>query len=351
MPATSPRGEAGFEGRPDARECRRSRRVSAGRHKFSLVAPLSMCGAGVASAFWGLQHPMGNSITVMNAKGGVGKTTLVLAMAETMSVHHELKVLVIDSDAHASLSTMLLPGSWLATIQDQNRSFVDYLIAKVLRGASVDWRAFAVSGVSDVDDARSIDLLIGGGHLTLFEREVSKGYHEAHLRHHIRAFLTDVAAAYDLIFIDSAPGLSVLTECWLREADFCLSPAKPDYLSTRGLQFLHQFGERDADMGFAQNLGVVISMKDPHAPEDEQFARWLRQNVKSRCFKQAIPRTTALQTAAYFSTRRRSYAAKYPGRLGRVLRDLADELFARLAEAQTRERGANSLWGEAAAAE
>src|SRR5215475_12883959 len=111
MPATSPRSEAGFEGRPDARECRRSRRVSAGRHKFSLVAPLSMCGAGVASAFWGLQHPMGNSITVMNAKGGVGKTTLVLAMAETISVHHDLKVLVIDSDAHASLSTMLLPGS------------------------------------------------------------------------------------------------------------------------------------------------------------------------------------------------------------------------------------------------
>jgi len=293
---------------------------------------------------------MGNSITVMNAKGGVGKTTFVLAMAETVSVHHELKVLVIDSDAHASLSTMLLPGSWLATMQEQNRTFVDYLIAKVLRGASDDWRSFAVSGVSDVDDARSIDLLLGGGHLTLFEREVSKGYHEAHLRHQIRAFLGEARALYDLILIDSAPGLSVLTECWLREADFCLSPAKPDYLSTRGLQFLQQFGERDADMGFAQNLGVVISMKDPHAPEDEQFARWLRHNVKSRCFKQAIPRATALQTAAFFSTRRRSYAAKYPGRLGRVLRDLADELLTRLAEAQARAPGADALWDEAAPA-
>jgi chromosome partitioning protein len=143
----------------------------------------------------------------------------------------------------------------------------------------------------------------------------------------------------------------VLTECWLREADFCLSPAKPDYLSTRGLQFLHQFGERDAEMGMAKNLGVVISMKDPHAPEDEQFARWLRDNIKSRCFKQAIPRTTALQTAAYFSARHRSYAAKYPGRLGRVLRELAEELLVRLAEARTHEPGGDSLWGEAAPAE
>jgi chromosome partitioning protein len=282
---------------------------------------------------------MGYSITVMNAKGGVGKTTLVLAMAETLSAHHDMKVLVIDSDAHASVSTMLLPGHWLATIQGQNHTFVDYLISAVLKRAPVDWRTLAVSGVSDVDDARSIDLLLGGGHLTLFEREVSKGSHEAELRYRIRAFLSEAREVYDLILIDSAPGLSVLTECWLREADYCLSPAKPDYLSTRGLQFLQQFGERDTDMGFAADLGVIISMKDPNAPEDEQFDRWLRHNIKSRCFKQAIPRATALQTAAYFSVRPRSYAAKYPGKLGRVLRELASELLTRLAERQPPERG------------
>jgi chromosome partitioning protein len=293
---------------------------------------------------------MGQSITVMNAKGGVGKTTLVLTMAETLSAHHDMKVLVIDSDAHASVSTMLLPGHWLATIQAQNHTFVDYLIAAVLKRAPVDWRTLAVSGVSDVDDARSIDVLLGGGHLTLFEREVSKGSRESDLRQRIRAFLSEAREVYDLILIDSAPGLSVLTECWLREADYCLSPAKPDYLSTRGLQFLQQFGERDTDKRFAENLGVIISMKDPHAPEDEQFDRWLRHNIKSRCFKRAIPRTTALQTAAYFSVRPRSYAAKYPGKLGRVLRELADELLTRLAEKQPSERSDDRLWREAAPA-
>ena len=114
-------------------------------------------------------------ITVMNAKGGVGKTTLVLALAETLSAHHDKKVLVIDSDAHASLSSMLLPGNWLATMQAQDRTFVDYLIASVLKGTPVELADVrSSSGVSDVDDARSIDLLLGGGHLTLFEREVSK---------------------------------------------------------------------------------------------------------------------------------------------------------------------------------
>ena len=52
---------------------------------------------------------MRNTITVMNAKGGVGKSTLVLALAETLSAFHGKKVLVIDSDAQASISHMLLP--------------------------------------------------------------------------------------------------------------------------------------------------------------------------------------------------------------------------------------------------
>jgi len=280
---------------------------------------------------------MRNSITVMNAKGGVGKSSLVLTLAETLSAHHGKKVLVIDSDAHASISTMLISPEWLATIQGQSRTFVDYLIAVVLKGsAAASWRTFVVSNVSDVDDARSIDLLLGGGHLTLFEREVSKGGHEAGLRLAIRAFLAEARHAYDLILIDSAPGLSVLTECWLREADFCLSPAKPDYLSTHALQFLQQFGRRDAEMGFSESLGVVISMKDANSAEDEQFDRWLRHHLKDACFEQTVPRAAALQTAAYFSVRRRSYWAKNPGQTGRILRQLASEFLARLAVAQAR---------------
>ncbi len=279
---------------------------------------------------------MGTCISIMNAKGGVGKSTLVLTLAETLSAHHDKKVLVIDSDAHASISTMLISPDWLRTIQGQGRTFVDYLIAAVLKPAPVSWRKFAVKDVSDVDDARSIELLLGGGHLTLFEREVSKGGSEAQLRLAIRAFLAEAREAYDIILIDSAPGLSVLTECWLREADFHLSPAKPDYLSTHALQFLQQFERRDAAMGFSESLGVVISMKDPHSPEDEQFDRWLRQHIKYHCFEQPIPRASVLQNAAHFSVRRRSYWAKYPGQTGRVLRQIAAELLDRLAAAQAR---------------
>jgi chromosome partitioning protein len=279
---------------------------------------------------------MRNTISVMNAKGGVGKSTLVLTLAETLSAHYGKRVLVIDSDAHASISTMLVAPDWLEAIQSQRRTVVDYLIATVLNGAPADWRAFVTGGVSDVDDAASIDLLAGGGHLTLFEREVSKGGHEVGLRLALRAFLAEVGSSYDLVLIDSAPGLSVLTECWLREADFYMAPTKPDYISTHGLQFLRQFRQRDADMAFAEPLGVVINMADDNSTEDVRFARWLRHNAGNRCFEQAIPRANAFQTAAHFSPRDRSYWAKYPGQAGRTLKQLSAELLERLAAAQTR---------------
>jgi chromosome partitioning protein len=278
--------------------------------------------------------PMRNAITVMNAKGGVGKSTLVLALAETLAAHHRKKVLVIDADAQASVSHMLVRRPQLEAAQSGGRTVVDYLIGSVLKELTTSWREFVIADVSDVDDARWIALLPSDTQLTLFEREVSKGDHEARLRTTIGACLREARDLYDIVLIDSAPGLSVLTECFLREADFYLSPTKPDYISTRGLEFLHEFRQRDPQMGFAENLGVIINMKDPHSPEDQHFDRGLRQNAEYRCFQQSLPRVTPLQATGFVSPHPRSYWAKYPGETGDQLRRLTLELLGRLATAQ-----------------
>jgi chromosome partitioning protein len=231
---------------------------------------------------------------------------------------------------------MLMRPDWVQAIQAQGRTMVDYFINVVLKNQAVNWAAFVSSGVSDVDDARTVDLMTGGGHLTLFEREVSKEGYESRLRHAVRHFLAEARGAYDFVLIDSAPGLSVFTECWLREVDFYVSPSKPDYISTHGLQFLGQFSQRDTEMGFAECLGVIVSMKDINAFEDAQYERWLRQNCKHPCFDQVIPRATSLQTAAHFCPRPRSYWAKYPGETGKALRQLAAEFLIRNSAALTR---------------
>jgi len=273
---------------------------------------------------------MRNTITVMNAKGGVGKSTLVLALAETLAAYHGKSVLVIDADAQASISHLLVRQPQLEAAQSGGRTIVDYLIGAVLKESTTNWREFVLADVSDVDDARSIALMPSDTALTLFEREVSKGEHESRLRKIIGAWLAEASSSFDIVLIDSAPGLSVLTECFLREAGFYLSPTKPDLISTRGLKFLREFKERDPQMGFAENLGVVINMKDALSAQDEQFDQWLRQQPANRCFHQSIPRVGALQATGFISPHSRSYWAKYPGETGEHLRHLTLELVGRV---------------------
>lgn len=280
---------------------------------------------------------MRNAIAVMNTKGGVGKSTLVLALAETLSAYHGKNVLVIDSDSQASVSSMLMTIPNLHRLQQSGLTMVDFLVARVLQDAQADWPRFVVRNVSDVDDARSVFLIPSDMQLTLFEREVSKESLHSRLRAVISALLVEARKVFDIVFIDCPPGLSVLTESWLREADFHISPTKADYVSVCGLEVFRRFKALNPEMGFAENMGVLVNMKDVGSPTEEDYHAWLLSNPDNRCFTQVVPRAVALQEAARFHTPDRSYFAKYPGDTGKALRQLCEELLARmgLATAQT----------------
>ncbi len=127
----------------------------------------------------------------------------------------------------------------------------------------------------------------------------------------------------------------MLTETWLREADFHVSPTKADYASICGLDVFRRFQTLNPEMGFAENLGVVVNMIDPNAETDRNYRTWLAENASNRCFNDAIPRLAQLQHAVHFRPEGRTYVAKYPGAAGHTMRALTAELLARLAAGQT----------------
>jgi chromosome partitioning protein len=276
---------------------------------------------------------MRNTIAVMNTKGGVGKSTLVLALAETLSAQFRKNVLIIDSDSQASVSAMLLTAANLHRLQSEGLTIVDLLVSSVLNNQAVEWPRFVVGGVSDVDEARTVYLVPSDMQLTLFEREVSKESLHARLRSSISNLLSNVRGVFDVVFVDCPPGLSILTESWLREADFHFSPTKPDYVSTCGLEVFRRFKGLNPEMGFVENIGVCINMKDSHSAVDGDYQRWLAGNPENRCFDQTVPRTSAIQHAGHLSSVERSYVAKYPGDSGTAIKAIAEELLGRLAEA------------------
>jgi chromosome partitioning protein len=276
---------------------------------------------------------MRNTIAVMNTKGGVGKSTLVLGIAETLSATFGKDVLVIDADTQASVSLMLMSAGTLHRLQADGTTIVDLLVANVLKKVAVDWQRFVIAGVSDVQEARSVYLIPSDMQLTLFEREVSQEEALVQLRASIGGLLGQLRAVFDIVLIDCPPGLSVVTESWLREADFYVSPVVADHLSIYSLEVFSHFKGRDPERGFAENLGVLINMRDMRSASDADHERRLRDNADNRCFAQTVPRTETLQHAVQFSATERPYDAKYPGEAGAALRALCEELLDRIAAA------------------
>lgn len=273
---------------------------------------------------------MGQSIAVMNTKGGVGKSTVTMALAETLSSYHNKNVLVIDSDSQTSISIMMSPMARWERMEAERRTIVELLSASVLVEGEADWKAHVLDGVSDVDDAKTVYLLPSHMNLTLFEREVSAGRRHSELRQAIRNLLDDVARYFDVILVDCPPGLSVLTECWLRECDFYLPPTKADYLSVRGLDILKRFRDFSAQHGFADLIGVLVNQKDEESASEAEWHEKLLADPANRCFLTAIPRRPFIQRAADFHDHSRSFLAKYPGDAGAAIRALAAETLDRM---------------------
>lgn len=274
---------------------------------------------------------MGQSIAVMNTKGGVGKSTVVMSLAETLSAYHGKNVLVIDSDSQTSMSHMLMHSTSWEHMERQHRTLVDYLMNRVLGPADMSWKDVIASGVSDVEDARSVYLIPSHMELSLFEREVSGQKRENELRATVRTLLDETTRMFDIVLVDCPPGLSLLTECWLREVQYFIPPTKPDYLAVRGLAILKKFREEFAQPSFAELLGVLINLKDGRIASEEEWHAKLAADPANRCFKTHIPRRAYIQRAADFDMGKRTYIAKYPGDAGQSIRAVTQEVIARLA--------------------
>ena len=273
---------------------------------------------------------MGIAITLMNAKGGVGKSTIAVALAEVLSTFHYKKVLIIDSDAQMSSSFMTQSPQALVQRQADELTILNYLEKSLLNKKALNWQQFLVNDVSDIDDARSVSLFQGHLELMLFERALSEKQLYKDVRQIIHLMLKNVREYFDYIIIDCPPGISVLTEAWLREADFYISPVKPDFLSLSGLQMLRAFQNRDPNMGFAKNLGALINMKDPRSENDNIFHEHLMEDKSNFCFQTVIPVSIPLQNAAQYYPEWRSFPAKYPGDGGRSMKALATEVMERV---------------------
>ena len=228
-------------------------------------------------------------ISIINYKGGVGKTTVTANLAGRLAYKGK-KVLLLDMDAQASLTfSFVTPDYWNNNLE-KSKTIKKYFDC-ITEGVSTKSLSDLITRPSTINDFLGrkanggvVDLisshlglinvdielatLLGGGTMT----QTKKKYIKVHGK--LRAEIQDVASGeYDVVLIDCPPNFNIVTKNALIASDKILIPAKPDYLSTLGIDYLHRsvknlvsnFNEyatldSETEEASPEFLGVVFTM-------------------------------------------------------------------------------------------
>ena len=231
---------------------------------------------------------MAVKVSLINMKGGVGKSTLTINLAWHFAAYGnwDKKVLVVDLDPQFNASQYLLGVKDYEAILNANKPTIWDIFEQGTRTPSgkatiADPRS-AIHKYQDFSDGSCIHLIPSRLELALSLKNPGQNKER-----HLARLIKQVESDYDLVLIDCAPTESVLTGAAYLSSDWLLVPVKPEYLSTIGLPLLVN-SMQDFEQEFQEeyknsNLklaGVVFNAASDYLPEEALAKDTVRKIAK-----------------------------------------------------------------------
>lgn len=294
-------------------------------------APAELSNAMAAGAMGPGRHV----ISVINMKGGVGKTTTTVALAETLAAEHHKRVLVIDLDPQTNATTMLIGEDRWRELNEQGLTLATLFIdALNPRTKSFNLKGTLQRGVSDVQGAETVDLLPSSLDLIDVQDYLAAAPISPHFATGptdlLRLAVEKILPDYDVVLIDCPPNLGLITLNGLRISQGFLIPTVPDVLSTYGIpQILKRVATFASDMRHPiVPIGIVINKAQDLTLQNTVAANLRNQPGFPRVFQTRIRQANQIAAAAEFQPRiRRTLRQKYGyGGLAEQYLDLTKEL-------------------------
>tara|TARA_Y100001970_G_C14157923_1_gene816711 strand:- start:749 stop:1549 length:801 start_codon:yes stop_codon:yes gene_type:complete len=223
-------------------------------------------------------------ISVINQKGGVGKTTTVINLAAGLSCKGK-KILVIDLDPQGNATTGL-------GLSNTERS--EQTIYNVLNGKK------KISEVIQRTNFENLSLITSNVDLSGLEVETAGDNRRAFkLKDEITPILNDSGASYDYILIDCPPSLSLLTIMALVASEALVVPLQTEFFALEGLTQLMKTIER-----IKNNLnpelsirGILLTMYDRRNKLSSEVEKEARNYFKEKVYQTVVPRNVRLSEA------------------------------------------------------
>ncbi|MBU1278477.1 MAG: ParA family protein [Rhodobacteraceae bacterium] len=181
---------------------------------------------------------MSVTVSLINMKGGVGKTTLAFNLAWYAAWKANLRVLAVDLDPQSNLSQYFMGAEKYVEYLQANKStvvevFEQFSSPKIGSGSPSPLNPEnVIHHLHAWDDDSLLDLVPARLELAWTLKNPTE---KAHL---LPQFLSKVSQNYDLILIDCPPTESILTTAAYRSSRYVAVPVRPEFLATIGLPLL-----------------------------------------------------------------------------------------------------------------
>ena len=222
-------------------------------------------------------------ISVINQKGGVGKTTTVINLAAGLALQNK-KVLVIDLDPQGNATT----GLGLSNLESKDT------IYEVLIGEK------KFENIIKKTNVENLNLIISNVDLSGLEVEtVGDNKRVFLLKEKLEEYLSLNETYYSYVFIDCPPSLTLLTVMALVTSHSLIVPLQTEFFALEGLTQLMKTIERITDR-LNSNLnirGILLTMFDKRNKLSSQVETEARNYFKEKVYTTMIPRNVRLSEA------------------------------------------------------